>query len=154
MLRSAPTLSLAVPTGLRKWTGDLGAGNLVAMHKLQQIMRINQCIIMCRLSYAQSAHNYAHNLLDFVQAFGKWQQKVRRIRSPCHVFLWESNGVLRNDCFSCWSVSRNEHGLVSLQTEDGLLLERVQLERPERNISPKVIKISPKVNLNSTQCQL
>ena len=50
---------------------------------------------------------------------------------PRHVLLRERDRVLGHDGLSGRGVSRDEDGLVPLETDDGLLLERVQFERPE-----------------------
>ena len=55
----------------------------------------------------------------------------RRVNGLSHVLLGQGDGVLSNDCLSRRSVSGNEDRLVALETNDGLLLKRVQFERPD-----------------------
>jgi hypothetical protein len=50
------------------------------------------------------------------------------------VLLRERDRVLGHNRFSGRGMSRDEDGLVPLQTDDGLLLERVKFERPEKTL--------------------
>jgi hypothetical protein len=58
----------------------------------------------------------------------------RRVDGPRHVLHGERDGVLGHDRLSGRRVSRDEDRLVLLEADDGLLLERVQLERPGVNV--------------------